>query len=265
LTTPESGEQPDPSQDTDITLIEQFSKLRVRQDRAVYYGPNCRYALITEFSEIFSPPKKKRVEVCELLKNIYNLLKDETFSVTSFPFDVISSTESSLHAMLPQKTVCDRLVERYFVCCDSVFTIVGANSYWEHYLLMWSAESPPKGLLALTFLMIAIAARSLNEGHELLHLVSTEGQVGALKMSQRWKKIGQLALSQNSLFQRSSITNIQAVLLLCLLEDQYYVRWNLMGLLGSMTKIAGLYRDPDAFQELDENGRNTRRYNPFRR
>jgi hypothetical protein len=108
--------------------------------------------------------------------------------------------------------------------------------------------------------MIAIAARSLNPGHYLLPMISTNGQIGALKAAHRWKKFGELALSQTGLLRTSSIANIQGTLLLGLLESQEHIRWNLLGMLGNMARVAGLFRDPDIFQELDENQRNLRRY-----
>jgi hypothetical protein len=51
------------------------------------------------------------------------------------------------------------------------------------------------------------------------------------------------------------------MLLLCLLEDGDHTRWNLLGLLGNMARIAGLHRDPNVFSEqIDEKGRIVRRY-----
>ena len=88
-----------------------------------------------------------------------------------------------------------------------------------------------------------------------------EGQLGALRLSKRWKKYGQLALSQSNLMHKSSLSNIQALLLLCSLEDVDHVRWNLLGLLANMARIAGLYRNPDAFPQLDDKARILRRYN----
>lgn len=242
-------------------IVEQFSKLRLRSkdDRSIYYGPNCRYGIISEYPEVLKMRRQNRNEMCELHKNIHQLLKDE-FPVTGFPFNALS-TDYNLQVLLPEKTLCDRLIVRYFDCCNSLFTVIDSNVYWEQYSSIWSTTtSPAKAHLAITFLMISIAARSLNDGHGLLPLISSEGTLGALRFSNRLKKYGQLAISQNNLMQRSSLTNIQALLLLCSLEDQDHVRWNLLGLLGNMARIAGLYRDPDAFQGLEDNARNLRRY-----
>lgn len=107
--------------------------------------------------------------------------------------------------------------------------------------------------------MVAIAARSLNASSELLPLVSSDGQLGALKAAKRWKGYGQLALSECNLFRMSSLTNIQGLLLLSSLEDVDHARWNLLGLVYNMARISGLYRNPDCFQELDERVRKLRR------
>jgi hypothetical protein len=107
--------------------------------------------------------------------------------------------------------------------------------------------------------MVAIAARSLNASSELLPLVSSSGQPGALKAVKRWKSYGQLVLSECGLFRMSSLTNIQGLLLLSSLEDLDHARWNLLGLLCNMARIAGLHRDPDSFKELDEKVRSLRR------
>ena len=248
----------------DVGIIEQFSKLRLRSkdDRAIYYGPNCRYGIVTEYPEVFKIHRRKRGETCELMKNTSQLINDE-LPVTGFPFNVLSA-DYDLQVMLPERSLCDRLIVRYFECCNSLFAVIDSSNFWEQYASVWSTtSSPPKVHLAITFLMIAIAARSLNDGHELLSAISSEGMVGSLRMAKRWKMYGQLTVSQNSLMQKSSLANIQALLLLCSLEDQDHVRWNLLGLLGNMARIAGLYRDPDAFAELDENARNLRRYDYF--
>ena len=202
---------------------------------------------------------RKKKETCELLGHANQLLADD-FPSSTFPFCAFS-IDISLLAMLPQRTLCDRLIVRYFECCNSIFAVVDADAYWEQYSLLWSTTTTPAmSHLAITFFMISIAARSLNNGHELLPAVSSEGQIGALRFSKRWKKFGQQALSQNKLLETSSITNIQATFLLCALEDQEYIRWNLLGLLGNMARVAGLHRDPNSFQELDDKTRNIRRY-----
>jgi hypothetical protein len=246
--------------DDDVGIIEQFSRLRLRSkdDRAIFYGPNCRYGIVTEYPEIFNMHRRKKGEMCQLMKNTSQLLNDE-LPVTGFPFNVLSA-DFNLQVMLPGRSLCDRLIARYFECCNSLFTVIDSCNYWEQYASVWSTTSqPPKAYLAITFLMIAIAARSLNDGHELLPEISSEGMVGSLRVAKRWKIYGQLAVSQNNLMQKSSLGNIQVLLLLCSLEDQDHVRWNLLGLLGNMARIAGLYRDPDAFAELDDKARNLRR------
>jgi hypothetical protein len=192
-----------------------------------------------------------------------SLLEDEENPVQiAFPFSTLSSM-NDLQALLPNKSLCDILLNRYFECSNSLFPILGMNIVsWEHYHDLWSTTSPtPYSALAIVFFAIAIAARSLNPNHEILSLISPDGQAGALKKSRRWKSYGQLALGQNDMLKKSSLRNIQALLLLCILEDSDSVRWNLLGMLGNMSRIVGLHRDPDVFRDqLDEKGRNTRRY-----
>ena len=242
--------------DTDTEPLEQFAKLRIStKDRAVYYGPNSRFAIVSDLHEIFKPKKKNRPG-CELFKSIDTLLADEHFN-THFPFSSFRSPQS-FAVFLPDRDLCDLLLTRYFTCCNRLFEILDENVYWEQYPLLWSSN-PSTSFLAITFFMIAIAARSLNEGDLLLPRVSSEGIPGALKSSNRWKKYGQVILSENDILQRSSLGNIQSMLLLCLLEDGHHVRWNLLGLLGNMARIAGLHRDPRVFQELEEPERNLRR------
>ena len=260
LAAAKSNQQFDSTDETDIPIAEQFSKLKIhaKDDNTVYYGPNCRYGIVMEYPDVLQM-HRKRNENCKLFGHTNQLLEDN-FPTSTFPFSVFS-TDFNLQAMLPERILCDRLIVRYFECCDSLFAVIDTKAYWEQYSLLWSTTTTPAmSHFAITFFMIAIAARSLNDGHELLPAISSEGQIGALRFSKRQKKFGQLALSQNKLLQKSSIKNIQATLLLCLLEDQEYIRWNLLGLLGNMARIAGLYRDPNSFQELDDTTRNIRRY-----
>ena len=103
---------------------------------------------------------------------------------------------------------------------------------------------------------------------KLIAVVGATGQQGgavvrALRAGNRWKKYGELALSQTGLLRQSRIDNMQGTLLLGLLEQEDHVRWNLLGMLGNMARVAGLHRDPNLFQELDEKGRNLRRYSPL--
>jgi hypothetical protein len=226
----------------------------------MYYGPNSRFAISHGFPEIFQARKKDKKSCKNAFhKELGALLSDETI-VTGFPFAGLSPA-TQLHAMLPERYLCDQLVARYFECSNSLFNVVDSDHYWDQYPDIWSiTPSPPASLLALTFFIVAIAARSLNEGHPLLTLISSEGMPGALKAASRWKKYGQMSLSQTCLFRTSSLTNIQAMLLLSIIEDADHVRWNMLGLVGNMARLGGLHRDPNVFQELDDSDRSLRRY-----
>jgi hypothetical protein len=216
---------------------------------------------MTEFSDIIKMHKRK--EACEIMTSMDLLLEDNANSIQlAFPFSTLPSMDD-LQALLPNKSLCDILLNRYYECSNSLFPVLGMNmGSWEQYDDLWSKTSPtPVSLLAIAFFAISIAARSLNPNHEILDLISPDGQIGALKMSRRWKSYGQLALSQNDMLRKSSLRNIQALLLLCILEEVDAVRWNLLGMLGNMSRIVGLHRDPNVFREqLDEKGRKTRRY-----
>jgi hypothetical protein len=214
---------------------------------------------MANFPEIFDLHKVKKKEAHSLLESSDYLLKEEPI-VTGFPFTILAS-ETNLKSMLPGKDLCDRLLVRYLECCNVLYDIIDFENYGEQYPLLWAPQPPPASLLAKTFLMIAIAARSLNPGHWLLPLISPDGHVGALRVANRWKKYGQLALSQTNLLRKSSIANIQGMLLLGLLEEGDHVRWNLLGMLGNMARVAGLFRNPSIFKELDDHAQDLRRYN----
>ena len=259
LSREENRESPENEEDPDIQLLQQFGKLRIRaKDNALYYGPNSRFAVVQEYPEIFKARKHLRKDCKENFQRIREALRDETI-FTGFPFAGISSG-LDLQAMLPVRNLSDQLVKRYFECCNSLFTIVDKDDYLEQYSQVWLiTPPPPHSLLAVTFFIIAIGCRSLNDGSQLLSQISSEGMQGALKAANRWKKYGQIALSQTELFKRTGLTNIQALLLLSLLEDSDHVRWNMLGFLGNMARIAGLHRDPNVFQELEEKERSFRR------
>ena len=264
-----SAESPDKSttseEGPDLSLLESFSKLRVkpRDDTAVYYGPNCRYGIISEYPEAFKLKfhLKKRQEMCDLMHTRWSLLKDDVIP-TGFPFNVMLPDES-LPAMLPDKFLCDQLIYQYFERCNSLFTIIDLHPFTEIYDRIWTeGPKPSMRTLSCTFFMIALAAHSLNEGHPLLEYLSSEGQAGALKLARRWKICGEMALSQIDPLRRTTVSNIKVLLLLLLLEDIDHVRWNMLGLLVNMARMTGLYRNPDVFDELDERSRLLRRYNP---
>ena len=211
------------------------------------------------YPEVFKLHRVKRQEAWPLMESMKHLLDEEPIA-TGFPFTILAE-DTSLQAMLPAKDVCDRLLVRFLECCNSLYNIVDFDSFCRKYPQLWGPTPPPTSLLAQTFLMIAIAARSLNPGHWLLSLISPNAQVGSLRCAYQWKKYGELALSQTGLLRKSSIPNIQGTLLLGLLEDEDHVRWNLLGMLGNMSRVAGLFRDPEIFErEVDEEGRNLRRY-----
>lgn len=255
------SESPNGEQEPDVAMIEQFSKLRIikKDDKMIHLGPNCRYGFLYEHPEIFKAGKPKK-ESCETCKWSGYGLDDSVLVTTGFPFDVLRA-DYGLRNMLPTRELCDKLVTRYFECCNSLFNVIDMGAYWGQYSLMWNTPTlPTSSPLAITFFMLAIAARSLNPGHELIPLISSEDQIGVLRVSRMWKQYGQLTLSQLQFLKRSSIATIQALLLLCLSEDEDQERWNTLGLLGSMAKAAGLYRDPDRLDELDNQQRAIRRY-----
>jgi len=261
-----AAESPDKSttseEGPDLSLLESFSKLRLRtkDDKAVYYGPNCRYGIISEYPEAFKLLHvKKRKEVCDLMQTRWSLLKDDVIP-TGFPFNVML-LDDALPSMLPDKLICDQLIYRYFEACNPLFTIIDSPHYMELYDRLWT-EGPkaPMQMLSITFFMLAMAAHSLNEGHPLLGFLSAEGQAGALKLARRWKIYGEMALGQIDPLRKTTISNIKAVLLLCLLEDADHVRWNMIGLVVNSARMTGLYRNPDVFDELDDRSRAQRRY-----
>jgi hypothetical protein len=261
----------EPVEETNIEpLIQQFTKLRVwpRNDNAVFYGPNSRFSIMAEYPEIIKLAKTQRKEgredglSCQALRAQKELLRDNSVA-TGFPFGGSMPSIEELQALLPEKNLCERLLGRYFECSNSLFTIIDPDFMnWEQYSMLWSTTPlPALSLLAIGFFIIALAVQSLNVGDELVAEIAPEGYSEALKLSRRWKAYGQMALSQNHLLKKSSLRNIQAMLLLCLLEDGDHTRWNLLGLLGNMARIAGLHRDPNVFSEqIDEKGRIVRRY-----
>jgi len=261
-----AAESPDKSttseEGPDLSLLESFSKLRLRarDDKAIYYGPNSRYGIISEYPEAFKLLQfKKRKEMCDLMQTRWSLLKDDVIP-TGFPFNVML-LEDALPAMLPDKPICDQLIYQYFEASNPLFTIVDMPHFMELYDRLWTQGTKiPMQMLSCTFFMLAIAAHSLNEGHPLLGFLSAEGQAGALKLARRWKIYGEMALGQIDPLRKTTLTNIKAILLLCLLEDADQVRWNMIGLVVNMARMTGLYRNPDVFEELDDRTRAQRRY-----
>jgi hypothetical protein len=243
----------------DDSIIRQFAELQLRPEVGqVYQGPRSQSAMVAgcpELERLFNAFER---EGGKWMDGTAKMMLEDDPIITSFPFPVVSDV--NLRVMLPEKYICDRILARYFDSCNTIYDIIEFETYFgEQYPLLWSFESPPTVLLAHTFLMLAIGARSLNDGHWLTNLISPDGQAGTTKLSQRWRKYGQLALSQSGLLEKSNVANIQAVLLLGILEDVGHVRWNMLGMVANMATIAGLHRDPDVFKRLDENKRDLRR------
>jgi hypothetical protein len=260
LAAAESKKNDDSSNEAETrAIVEQMTrlKLRTKDDKATYFGPNCRYGIISEYPEVFTHLKHRLAnQTCPLEEDP----DGQDFLLSAFPFSIYSG-EISLQAMLPQRTLCDQLITRYFHCCNSIFNIIDLDTFYtEQYPPIWSTPSAPQGHLALVFFMLSIAARSLNAGHPLLPMLSDADQSGALTWARRFKQYGHLALSQNKLLHRSNLTSIQAMLLLALGAEEDNVRWNLVGLVTNMAKIGGLFRDPSKFTNLDDKVRNLRRY-----
>jgi len=248
-------------------IIEQMArlKLRTKDDRATYFGPNCRYGIVGEYPEIFSKLMHKHHgrDKCprDTAESDPDIFQD--LALSGFPFNVYTG-QLDLQAMLPQRPLCDQLIARYFICSNAIFNIIDEDTFYaEQYPAVWSTSSAPAGHIALVFLMISIAGRSLNSGHPLLPMLSADGQPGALIWSRKWRKYGHLAISQNRLMQRSSLVSIQALLLLALGTEVDNVRFNLIGLVANMAKIGGLFRDPSKFTNLDDKLCNLRRYEIF--
>jgi hypothetical protein len=245
-------------------IIEQMArlKLRTKDDRAMYFGPNCRYGMVGEYPDIFTVLAHKRHDrdKCprETAESDSDIFQD--LALSAFAFNVYTG-RLDLQAMFPQRLLCDQLVARYFLCSNALFNVIDQDTFFaEQYPAVWSTPSAPAGPVALVFLMISIAARSLNPGHPLLPMLSADGQPGTLIWSRKWRKYGHLAVSQNGLMQRSSLVSIQALLLLAIGTEGDNVRWNLIGLVANMGKLGGLFRDPSKFTDLDDKTCNLRRY-----
>lgn len=261
-------EPPDsPDEVEQQAIIEQMArlKLRTKDDRATYFGPNCRYGMVGEYPEIFmAAHKRSSHDKCpkDTAESDPDIFQD--LALSAFPLNIYTGTDHILQAMLPQRPLCDQLVARYFLCSNAIFNIIDQDTFYaEQYPAVWSTTNAPAGNIALVFLMIALAARSLNPGHPLLAMLSASGQPGALRWSRKWRKYGHLAMSQNKLMHRSSLVSIQAVLLLSLGTEEENIRFNSIGLVANMAKIGGLFRDPSKFTNLDEKICNLRRYDIF--
>jgi hypothetical protein len=75
-----------PEEDANDEPLQQFAKLRIStKDKAVYYGPNSRFAFVSDYPEIFKTKTKNKMVCREVLKSMDDLLADEQLS-TGFPF-----------------------------------------------------------------------------------------------------------------------------------------------------------------------------------
>jgi len=129
----ETAEQADPTEEPDMAMIEQFTKLYIqpKHDGVVCYIPSKRRGISTGYSEIFKTHKAHYKDACELQKTNRQLLADD-FPMTDFPFYVITSNYH-LEARLPDQPLGDKLVTRYFECCNSVFNIIDLDIYRDQY------------------------------------------------------------------------------------------------------------------------------------
>jgi len=93
LTAAESAQTQEPLEDTDISLKDQFSKLRIqyKDDQAVYYGPNCRFGIISEYPEIRQRtcPVRRQNSVFRILANSFSIrfsirINDKNVHFTNF-------------------------------------------------------------------------------------------------------------------------------------------------------------------------------------
>ncbi|KAB8071004.1 fungal-specific transcription factor domain-containing protein [Aspergillus leporis] len=232
--------------------------LVVKGDRTRYHGQNNRITLLNQFAEA-----KEFIAQCTKDSSIVGLAKEVQFLQGKLQHQIASPVSTlagdvspelvQLHASLPAKAVCDRLLDTYTTNFEKIFRIIHVPSFLRQYAQFWAEPDHESYRSSSAFLpqLTAICAIS----------VSLERQSTRVNDLALWDYLNGTALiaikewlRKISRKQRTDLAPLQADTLLLLARRLRLVSaeelWRATGTLVRSAMVMGLHLNLSECTEL---------------
>lgn len=258
-TTPGSYNANGTSPDDDIDSLNQtLGMLKLNHaGKAVYHGDTHWAYHIMQLMEVQKVFKELRAQQGmeevpdEQLSNTLCMgkeLNDEEFPDLGFAGVKQPTTSHDVLKTIPQRDLCERLLDRYFASIEPVFHIVHRPSFDEQFTKFWIEPEKTELLwVAMMLGMLTVAVQTYpNE------LVPHELQGGKLdEMAKGWLRALEVCAVYGRLTFKPSLINIRVMLLWILIKmyrkDWIDKSWTQMGILVRTAQSMGMHRDPSYF------------------
>ncbi|KAK9461442.1 fungal-specific transcription factor domain-containing protein [Lipomyces oligophaga] len=228
------------------------------QGKAMYHGETHWGALLNELSEVKA--------LFEQSRNIKTNYPEKTFSeqqcedanidveeaVTyGFPFNNCRDVDrSTMTSLLPEKSLCDILVIRYFDTFDPIYHIVHRPSFELEYTQYWQdPESADIVWIGMLLGMITIGLQSYRPNESPIEYRGRE-----IRTWLSWHQAAELCLVDGKFMRKGSIAIIRTLILWIMSESRLSLcgkwidrSWVSMGMVIRVTQSMGLHRDPKWF------------------
>lgn len=224
--------------------------------RTRFFGQNSTRVLLNLFDEardfIFSRSGGEEIrELFVQLHKIYRAISEEhrrALSPIAVFTDSLLPVQKRMADILPNKSICDRLLDAYIVMSEGLYRVVHVPSFRAEYEAFWQQRNVSDAFLPRLMCMLSLGARFETDKRGLSHDRSDGIHAPtACTLARAWL---------DSLRGKQSVDmdTLQCEVLLLhatrMMASKNQDSWTHLGSIVRMAMIMGLHRDPDEFPQI---------------
>lgn len=224
--------------------------------RTRFFGQNSTRVLLNLFDEardfIFSRSGGEDIrELFVQLHKIYKLISEEhrrALSPIAVFTDSLLPVQKRMTDILPNKTICDRLLDAYITMSEGLYRIVHVPSFRAEYEAFWQQRVVSDAFLPRLMCMLSLGARFETDKRGLSHDRSDGIHAPtACTLARAWLDSlrGKQAVDMDML--QCEVLLLHATRMMSTTNQD---SWTQLGSIVRMAMIMGLHRDPDEFPQI---------------
>lgn len=224
--------------------------------RTRFFGQNSTRVLLNLFDDardfIFSRSGGEDIrELFVLLHKIYKTISDENrraLTPIAVFTDSLLPVQKRMADILPNKTICDRLLEAYVTMSEGLYRVVHVPSFRAEYEAFWQQRQVSDAFLPRLMCMLSLGARFETDKRGLSHDRSDGIHAPtACALARAW-------LDGLRGKQLVDMDTLQCEVLLLhatrMMSPRNQESWTQLGFIVRMAMTMGLHRDPDEFPQI---------------
>lgn len=224
--------------------------------RTRFFGQNSTRVLLNLFDEAreFIFHRSAGDDIKDLFMQLYKICRAiyednrRALSPISVFTDSLLPVQKRMADILPNKAICDRLLEAYIVMSEGLYRIVHVPSFRAEYETFWQQRKVSDGFLPRLMCMLSLGARFETDKRGLSH-DRADGihAPTACALARAW-------LDSMRGRQMADMDTLQCEVLLLhasrMMSSRNAESWTQLGFIVRMAMTMGLHRDPDEFPQI---------------